>query len=430
MRAQAGFQLMLSILLGWLAVACRAPVSVPPQPGWGSRPGEFSRDLAWQHLEALVRIGPRVTDTEGAERAREYIVDELSRLDIEVETQSSVLPVSREGEEKINIKNLVGVIPGASENVVILGAPYDSRVFEDFRFVGANDGASGAAVLLEIARVLAERPLPYTTWLAFFDGEAPRSTGEADRPNVALLGSTAFAIIVRQHRLLPHIRLMVALHRVGDADLRIVRDLNSDRVYREEFFNAAARLGRAEAFPRDQAFQSPLAAHRSFQRQGLRRAVLLTDTSFGGDEGDEPPGPYADSEDDNLEHCSPESLETVGAVVLEALETITKRLVKIDMFAGSAVTEPMEVPTAPLEPKAEEPSPEEGEETSAEDATEGDAEASEAEETEGGAEASEGGEPSPEEGEATSAEETAHGNAEAPGEAPGQGEAAPEGDAP
>jgi glutaminyl-peptide cyclotransferase len=415
MRAQAGFQLMLSILLGWLALACRAPAPVPPQPGWVSRPGEFSRDLAWQHLEALVRIGPRVTDTEGAKRAREYIVDELSKLDIEVETQSSVLPLSPEGEQEIHIKNLVGVIPGDSESVVILGAPYDSRFFEDFRFVGANDAASGAAVLLEIARVLAERPLPYTTWLAFFDGEALRSTGESDGPNVALLGSTAFAIILRQHRLIPHIRLVVVLNRVGDADLRIARDLRSDRVYREEFFDAAARLGRAEAFPRDQIFESPVAAHRSFQRLGLRRAVLLTDTSFGGDE---PPGPYANSEDDNLEHCSPESLETVGAVVLEALETITKRLVKIDMFAGSPVIEPVEVPTGPPEPEGEESSPEEGEATSAEE-TAGD-----------DAEASEGGEPSPEEGDGTPSQETAEGDAEVPGEALGQGEAAPEGAAP
>jgi hypothetical protein len=415
MRVQTGFQLMLSILLGWLALACRAPAPVPPQPGWVSRPGEFSRDLAWQHLEALVRIGPRVTDTEGAQRAREYIMDELSMLDIEVETQSSVLPLSPEDEQEIQIKNLVGVIPGDSEKVVILGAPYDSRFFEDFPFVGANEGASGAAVLLEIARVLAERPLPYTTWLAFFDGEALRSTGESDGPNVALLGSTAFAIILRQHRLIPHIRLVVVLNRVGDADLRIARDLRSDRVYREEFFDAAARLGRAEAFPRDQIFESPVAAHRSFQRLGLRRAVLLTDTSFGGDE---PPGPYANSEDDNLEHCSPESLETVGAVVLEALETITKRLVKIDMFAESPVIEPMEVPTGPPEPEGEESSPEEGEATSAEE-TAGD-----------DAEASEGGEPSPEEGDGTPSQETAEGDAEVPGEALGQGEAAPEGAAP
>ena len=412
MRLDAGFRLLLSISLALLTLSCRAPAPVPPQPGWGSRPGEFSRDRAWQHLEALVRIGPRVTETEGASRARAYILDELSKLDIEVHTQTATQFLPPDQEQELNLTNLVGVVPGESEDVVILGAPYDSRFFEDFRFVGANDGASGAAVLLEMARVLAERPLPYTTWIAFFDAEALRETGDSERDRVMLLGSRAFAILLRQYRLVHRTHLMLALNRVCDADLQIARDSRSNRHARDVFFEAAKRLGRAEAFPLDQRFQSFIGSHLYFKEARLR-VVGLSDTSFGGDE---PPGLYANSEDDDLEHCSPESLETVGAVALEALEVFTKRIANVVRSTRATPAEPVEVPTEPLEP--EQPSPEQGEAAPPEEAAGGEAGEPESEE------------PSPEESEEVSPQAAAESGAEAPGEASGQEEAGAEAAAP
>jgi hypothetical protein len=334
-------------------------------------PGEFSAERAWQHLEALVGIGPRVAGTEGVKQARGYILDELSKLDIEVKTVPSDPRLLPEEQRDLELADLVGVIPGDSEDVVILGAPYDSRAFEDFRFVGANDGASGAAVLLEIARVLVERPLPYTTWVAFFDGEAPRLGSDPQRPAAALLGSRMFALLLRQHQLNSRIRLVVVFNRVGDADLRIARDLRSNREAREFFFRAAAQMGRADAFPRDQGFESLIASHYFFASIGLR-AVGLSDTSFGGDE---PPGLYADSEDDDLEHCAPESLETVGWVALEGLQAITESFAKVDRFVDSPPGEPVQVPTALPEPEEADSPPEEGDAASPEPAAGEEAEA-------------------------------------------------------
>jgi hypothetical protein len=125
---------------------------------------------------------------------------------------------------------------------------------------------------------------------------------------------------------------MIYLNRVGDADLRIARDLMSHRIYREEFWKAAAALDRTQAFPRDAAFENAGIAHRYFVQIGLRQIVSIVDTSFGGDQ---PPGLYAGTVQDTIERCSPESLETVGVVVLEALGAISERLGKIDRFAGS-----------------------------------------------------------------------------------------------
>jgi hypothetical protein len=135
---------------------------------------------------------------------------------------------------------------------------------------------------------------------------------------------------------LSQIRLALVIEEVCDPDLQIARDLSSQRIQREEFFAAAARLGHQAAFPLQSKFESPDASHKALVAAGLTRVVALVDTSFGGGE---PPGVYAGSADDDLAHCSAASLGAVGSVALEGLETIAGRLAKIDRFAASPVAE-------------------------------------------------------------------------------------------
>jgi hypothetical protein len=240
--------------------------------------------------------------------------------------------------------NLVAVVPGASEQLFVLVAPYDTRSFDGFRFVGANDGASAPALLLELARVIQARPLAYTTWFVFLDREAPPAGDPDPAANPVLGGSTVLAqdLVVKGDK--SSVRLVVAFHQVGDADLRIARDLRSHRLFREEFWMAAARLGHSDVFRSDDRFESPLGSHLPFILMGFRGAVLITDPSYGGDE---PPGTHANSEDDTEEHCSPQSLATVGEVTLEALDRIGERLAKIDRFAKKPAPPPP--PPAPSE---------------------------------------------------------------------------------
>ena len=324
----------------------------------------FSSERAWGHLQALVAIGPRVTGSEESVRARAYILDQLSKLDLRVETHAATVRLSPGSKVGLPVENLIAVIPGASADLVILATPYDTPAVEDPEYVGANEGASGAAMLLELARVIAEKPLPYTTWIVFLDGEAPLSTADPARPAVGLLGSRAFASSLAEHELVRRVRLAVVFVRVGGADLRIARDLNSHRIYRREFFAAAKITGHTDAFRSHQAFESPDAAHQSFLGHGLRRVVVLSGSSLASeDESGEPRNDRADT----LEHCSPESLQAVGDVTLVALDRITTRLAKIDRFSEYPFKnsdEALEVPVgrgAPLQPESE----------AASDATEG-----------------------------------------------------------
>jgi hypothetical protein len=315
----------------------------------------FSSERAWGHLQALVALGPRVTGSEESVRARAYILDQLSKLDLRVEIHAATVPLTPDGEVGLSVENLIAVIPGASEDLIILATPYDTPAVEDPEFVGANEGASGAALLLELARMIAEKPLPYTTWIVFLDGEARFATGDPEQPAVGLRGSRAFASSLAEHELVRRVRLAVIFARVGGADLRIARDVKSQRMYREEFFASAKITGHTDAFRSDQPFESPYAAHHSFLGYGLRRVVVLSDSSLASEDESGEPQVRADT----LENCSPESLQAVGEVTLTALDRITTRLVKIDRFSENPFEdsdEALEVPVGhrlPLQPESE-----------------------------------------------------------------------------
>jgi hypothetical protein len=304
---------------------------------FSERIASFSVDRAWRDLRALTEVGARPAGSRGNDRARDYLRAELEGIGVEVESWE--VDYANPGEEssgagapETRVTNLSAVIPGTrSQDRFLLVAPFDSRSYDDFEFIGANDGASGAAVLLEIARTLAAAPLLYTTEIVFLDGESPFPSPERQGAFYREVGSLGLASRIREAGV-SGVRVMIYLNRVGDADLRIARDLMSHRIYREEFWKAAAALDRTHAFPRDAAFENAGMSHRYFTQIGLRQIVSIVDTSFGGDQ---PPGLYAGTEQDTIERCSPESLETVGVVVLEALDAISKRLNKIDRFAGS-----------------------------------------------------------------------------------------------
>jgi glutaminyl-peptide cyclotransferase len=330
MLARVGIVCFLLLAAMWAPSCSGTPMPPAVVRNTSSPASGFSSERAWEHLTTLVAIGPRVTGSEESVMARAYILDQLSKLDLRVEIHAATVPIQAGGDVGLSVENLIAVIPGASEDLIILATPYDSPAVEDPDYVGANEGASGAAMLLELARVIAEKPLPYTTWIVFFDGEALFETGDPARPTIGLLGSRAFASSLEEHELLRRVRLAVVFARVGGADLRIARDVRSHRMYREEFFAAAKITGDTDAFRSHQPFESPYASHQSFLDTGMRRVVVLSNSSLASEDES---GALRIDPADTLENCSPESLQAVGNVTLMALDRITKRLAKIDRFS-------------------------------------------------------------------------------------------------
>ena len=222
------------------------------------------------------------------------------------------------------IEHLTAVIPGESSDIFLLAAHFDTPRFEAFSFVGANHGASGPAVLLELARNLAQRPLPFTVWTTFLDGET-KFADDAER----FTGSRALADQMASDGTLDSVRVGVFFDQVGDADLRVARDAQSYRRYREMFFEAARRLRYTEAFPLSSPAEPRDGSPVAFIHRRQRRVVAISDPRFGGEES---PGIYALTEDDVADRCSPESLAIVGSVTLVTVNDLATLMQKIDRF--------------------------------------------------------------------------------------------------
>ena len=326
-------------LTALLGLDCAKPPPPPPEPA--PDPAHFSGKRAWGHLEKLAEIGPRVSGTAGAAEARSYIRAQLEAIGLEPAPLSFDVTIdSAEGaDEKFDYESVLAVMPGESEDLVVLAAPFDSRHFESFVHVGANNGASGAALLLEMARVLSVDPIPYTVWLAFLDGEARHS--EERGYDWSLVGSRNLVEEIRKSGGLSSIRLLVYFNQVADPDLVIARDLISDRVVRKAFRQAARELGHESVFPVDLPFSRPPGGHTVFHAVGVRRVMAVIDDRFGGDEA---PGIYWQTEEDTLERCDPESLAIVGSVSNAGIRQVVALLRRVDLFSRKPVPAPQPEP--------------------------------------------------------------------------------------
>ena len=351
---------------GWVALlglclACAGP-GAAPEATTAQASAVFSGAAAYEYLQALA-AAPRVAGTEGAENARGKIIAVLKGLGLSPEplefhldavpkdlgeeadkvpdgTHPGVQPAAKaagaEAKPSVALTSVLARIPGASSDTLLLATPFDSAPVAGVP--GANEGASGAAVLLELARVLTSEPQPYTVVLAFLDGELLRD----DMP---WLGSRALVRHLAKSGALAQVRVLVYLHQVGDRDLRISRDLRSNRVFREKIFRAAARQGYGNVFDPDQLFDDVPGGQRVFEEAGFRRFVALVDPRYGGPDV---PGPLWRTPQDDAAHCAPDSLEAVGRSVHGGLKDIAALLEKVDRFAS---------PPEPVQPQPQVPSP-------------------------------------------------------------------------
>jgi glutaminyl-peptide cyclotransferase len=129
--------------------------------------GSFNGNRAFEDMKRLVDIGPRPSGSSAMMAAQKYIEDRLRLEGLQLETDPFVAATPRGA---ISMKNIIAKIPGTSSDVIIISGHYDTKLFDNISFLGANDGGSSAAFVLEMARVLKHRKSRFTYWLVFFDG--------------------------------------------------------------------------------------------------------------------------------------------------------------------------------------------------------------------------------------------------------------------
>jgi len=267
---------------------------------------EFNADRAYLDVIKQVSLGPRTPGSVAHKNVIKWIIEELEKAGWETEIQTS-----RVSDHEI--KNIIGKW-GSGKPWVIIGAHYDSRFLADHDPIeanrnqpvpGANDGASGVAVLLELARVLPDYmerigdldrvARANTIWLVFFDAE--------DNGNISgwnwILGSSAFVQSLSQR---PDTAIIIDM--IGDKDLRIFQEKNSDPSLSNEIWSAATILGYSDYFI-PQLKHKIIDDHIPFINAGIR-AVDLIDFDY----------PYYHTTLDSPDKVSGQSLKIVGDTLI------------------------------------------------------------------------------------------------------------------
>jgi Zn-dependent M28 family amino/carboxypeptidase len=258
----------------------------------------FNAERAYQDIKYQVSLGPRTIGSAAHSSVVEWISDGLQDNGWNPQLQI----FDWDGNE---ITNVIGK-RGEGSSWIILGAHFDTRFTADRDQIlekrelpgpGANDGASGVAVLLELARVIPSN-LDKQIWLVFFDAE--------DNGNLSgwewSIGANEFV-----NQLIGKPDAVIILDMIGDSDLNIYKEENSDPALTDEIWLQASNLGYPQFI--NKFNRRIIDDHIPFLQQNIP-ASLIIDLDY----------PYWHTSEDTLEKVSPESLEAVGNTVLEWLK--------------------------------------------------------------------------------------------------------------
>ncbi len=256
----------------------------------------FSAHRAYNDVEFQTTLGARIPGSKAHQEVAAWIQGELLANGWDVEIQEGLF-------SEYPIKNIIGKM-GIGEPWTVIGAHYDSRIFADKDPVldnrqkpvpGANDGASGVAVLLEFSRILAHPGIPGTLWLVFFDAE--------DNGNIEnrgwIMGSQYFVDTLKEFP-----DQVVILDMIGDKDLGIYKEKNSDEKLTQEIWEIAIQLGYGNYFIPELKYRI-IDDHLPFIEKGIS-AVDIIDFEY----------PYWHTTMDTTDKVAGTSLKVVGDTIL------------------------------------------------------------------------------------------------------------------
>jgi glutaminyl-peptide cyclotransferase len=292
-----------------LAVGMLWTVTVAVAMAVALAPPKLDGGRAYEYLRQVVAFGPRPAGSPALESTRQYIKKELAAAGIQVVEQPFDVdtPVGR-----IHMVNLVARIPGASPDRLVFAGHYDTKLYREFRFVGANDAGSSTAFLIEWGRLLKARKNPLTMELLFLDGEEAMLPEWNEATKDHTYGSRHYVEAAQKDKSIAGLRAMILVDMIGDRDLEIKREQASSSWLTDAIWAAAKRLKFGGVFV---DATTPIEDdHVPFLNAGVP-AVDIIDLDY-------PPWHTAG---DTLDKVSARSLQVVGDVLYEALPAIEKR---------------------------------------------------------------------------------------------------------
>jgi len=274
---------------------------------YGQATPKFDSSRAWEHLRQMLAIGPRPAGSPAIEQTRKYIKDQLTAIGLKAVDQAwdDETPLGR-----VHMVNLIATIPGATADRLAITGHYDTKLFREFRFLGASDGGSSAAFLLELARVLKARRNRMTIELVFLDGEEAVIEW---RGNDHTYGSRHYVDVAKRSGALDSLKAMVLVDMIADRDLGMRRDSNSTKWLTDIIWGQAAKMKLDGAFL--PALTTVEDDHLPFLAAGIP-SVDIIDLDYDA----------WHTQRDTIEAVSARSLQVVGDVLLASLPQIEAHL--------------------------------------------------------------------------------------------------------
>lgn len=281
----------------------------------------FDGERAFTHVREMVNIGARPAGSPELARTRDLIIRELTSYGLTI-TTDEFTPRTPRGEQRM--VNITAELPGVSGDFIIIASHYDTKFYKDMRFVGANDGGSSTATVMELARVLAadasagQKP-PLTYRFVFFDGEEAfcEEWSECTTPDGGpdhTYGSRRYVSELKKRSEIRRTHALVLLDMVGYRDLKFERDTYSTAWLTNTIWETARELGYGSIFV---STGEPIEDdHVPFLRAGVDAVDIIQLGSY----------PHWHTAEDTLDKISPRSLKITGDVVLASLPKIEARL--------------------------------------------------------------------------------------------------------
>jgi glutaminyl-peptide cyclotransferase len=291
------FRILLVVVLFASAACAQSPGSSAP---------ELSGEKAMEHVRAQVALGPRPPGSEALEKCRDYLIRQLESYGYQVERDAF------EAKTPYGLKKMVNLIarkPGGGKNIVAMASHYDTKYFENLRFVGANDGGSSTGLLLELARVLAGKKDNQDYWFLFLDGEEAFIEWSSFD---STYGSRHLAARWKQDGTAAKIRALLLLDMIGERNVALQKDGNSTPWLMNLVWDTAMETGlRGMLAPGATSIEDD---HIPFMDAGIPCADII-DLDYA---------PWHTA-GDTLDKVSAESLEKVGKLVLAVLSRLESR---------------------------------------------------------------------------------------------------------
>ena len=284
--------------------ASATPADLGPPPA-------FNSARAMQYVKEIVAFGPRPIGSANHRKVEDYIHAHL-KGDL-VEDDAFTVDTT---EGKFPVRNIIAKYPGTRDGIIVIASHYDTNYpLRNTAYVGANDGASSSALLLEIANQLRGRKLDgYSIWLLWDDAEESMRLPWFDPE--ALYGVRHLERKWEDDGTIKKIKAFLLEDMIGDADLNIDRDQNSTPWLEDVVYQAAKRLGyQSHFFARTIPVDDD---HMPFVQRGVPSSDLI-DFEYGYG------NVFWHTTQDTVDKLSPKSLEIVGTVTLETVQRLDKK---------------------------------------------------------------------------------------------------------